>query len=167
MLETGEEILICELDPETSTALLSVEVVTDVMGMLKLCNIVTWEALEEAKRGFAKVLQGQIRNPPNAAMLKLDRPTCGRIGSCSSADPRRCKITYSIRKKPSFPRCWEYVGAVDEDSPRHASSELSSVIALAWAEGRHVFIVGWKDGMSLLPALPFDSPLVFPTTRRS
>lgn len=167
MLETGEEILVCELDPETSSALRSPDVIRDVMPMLRLCNVVTWEALEEAKRGYAKALQGQLRSPPSAALLKLDHPSCGRMRSCSSADPRKCKVTYSIRRKPSFPRCWEYVGAVDEESPRHASAELSSVIALAWAEGRHVLIVGWKNGISLLPALPFDSPLVFPTTRRS
>jgi hypothetical protein len=141
-LDTGEQIMICELDQETTPTLSDPIVIEFLKNLLDRCSFVTREALEEAKLGRAKPLQNQIRSTPIGALLTITKPDCDHIKDCVMADKKKCSTRNIGKSGGKFPQCWDYqLDSKIPPEPKAAVAAIGAVIVHAWREGRHVFIV--------------------------
>lgn len=152
-MDTGEVLLVSELDPETSPVLADPVVMSMARDVLEWCSFVSRESIEEAKRGFTRALQAELRSTATGALLRLRTPTCRLVRSCASADAQGCTTRRTTRGKPSFPHCWEAV--VDDDGQADpvrvgSARELATYVVHSWRDGRRVLIVGSVGGKDLV-----------------
>jgi hypothetical protein len=150
-MDTGEEVLVGELDPETSPGLSDPTVLALLRDVLEWCSFVSRESVEEAKRGFTRALQSELRSTPTGALIRLRTPSCRLLKTCASADPENCTTRRMVRRRPAFPHCWEAV--VEEGNPESVSAarNVATYVVHAWREGRTVLIISSSSGRDLLP----------------
>ncbi|KKL45204.1 hypothetical protein LCGC14_2358020 [marine sediment metagenome] len=141
-LETGEEVEILELDPETCPELRSEDVRSAASHVLGRCTYTPRDVLEEAKGGFCKRLQELLRTPPIGCLLTVSNPECSELETCGIADRSLCTLRYVSKSGGKFPICWEAGPSKPcPDDIGMQVRDLAGRVAHAWREGRYVIIV--------------------------
>lgn len=153
-MDTGEVLLVSELDPETSPGLTDPAVLATIRDVLEWCSFVSRESIEEAKRGYTRALQSELRSTPIGSLLRLRTPSCRLLRSCASAIPEHCTTRRTVRGKPSFPHCWEATVDTDEPSLAGVSRDVATYIVHSWREGRRVLIVRSGPGNPSVSTTP-------------
>jgi len=141
-LNTGEHIEVLELDEGRIDALRIPEIKEALANLLSLCNPVSRLAVEEAKRGYSDKLESQLKTPPVAALLKIDKPKCIESKKCPIKKNDCITTEVAGKKKKYLPICWEY--AVSDDISRFnrvLAMDLSRHIVHAWNQNIYVLTI--------------------------
>lgn len=138
-ISTGETISFLELDSELIPELISVNIVSGLSDVLRLCTHVSRETIEKAKRNDTKPLERALRTPPYGCLLKLKSPVCAEIKTCFTAKVGEC-TTRNISRKSGpklglFPFCWNY-SATNVDI-----NIIGTDIVNAWKSGSYVLLI--------------------------
>lgn len=140
---TKEIFQIVEFDPDIIKELQNERFVKALSPVLDLCSYVSRLAIEEAKKGYSKRLEAQIRTEPVGALIRLKNPICVHIRDCATAQREVC-TTRNISKKGigQFPECWEYaIGPGLPDEEQIVAGDLSREIVHSWKIQKYVFII--------------------------
>jgi hypothetical protein len=140
-LSDGQRMAISELDTELIPAVHLVRGALE--SFISRCASLTRFEVEEAKRGYDKMLRQALRSPM-AGLARAEPPVCRLREECIMFSAQKCTLRNSSIKGGSFPFCWEYDASRALGPLQGAAIALGTALGQAWRIGRYVVLIKAK-----------------------